>query len=455
MRTDRIDRKIIAALMDDGRASFRQIAQRTSLTTPTVSARVARMTKAGLIEGFIPVLSVEPIERGISALVTMRASSGSPEKLSSSLAKLPEVQDAYLTTGQCVTVKLNLRRPQELQSFLGRAFMKREGAKVISSQIVTRIVKEEPRASAARFSSSSSLAGVASMDLKCDYCQGEVTSARPYTTSVGSSHYYFCCKTCKKEYLEKHGSRLAKLGLKGGLYIRKDAGLSSPPSRSHLHGLRPNLRDVRRREHSGAEGRGRGVTYYFCSESCMQRVPGPGEGAPRAQARARGGAAALRPDTAPHLPAAPPTRTSDYSPLRAGDAHPAPRRAEVLQGAYDAIKNRAGNMDVLIALGTSAAWAYSTVVTFAPGLSVLLRRILRHRGGHNHPGTSRAGFSSTLTKEQGFGRREEARRPPTGRGPEVDAAIQRPRPTSPVEESRSRCGTSSSSGQGRRYPSTR
>ena len=26
-----------------------------------------------------------------------------------------------------------------------------------------------------------------------------------------------------------------------------------------------------------------------------------------------------------------------------------------------------GNMDVLIALGTSAAWAYSTVVTFAPG----------------------------------------------------------------------------------------
>ena len=36
------------------------------------------------------------------------------------------------------------------------------------------------------------------------------------------------------------------------------------------------------------------------------------------------------------------------------------------RGAYDALRNRMGNMDLLIAIGTSAAWAYSSVVTFAP-----------------------------------------------------------------------------------------
>jgi Cu+-exporting ATPase len=36
------------------------------------------------------------------------------------------------------------------------------------------------------------------------------------------------------------------------------------------------------------------------------------------------------------------------------------------KGAYDAFRNRMGNMDLLIAIGTSAAWAYSTVVTFLP-----------------------------------------------------------------------------------------
>ena len=35
-------------------------------------------------------------------------------------------------------------------------------------------------------------------------------------------------------------------------------------------------------------------------------------------------------------------------------------------GTYDAIRNRIGNMDSLIALGTSAAWVYSAIVTFFP-----------------------------------------------------------------------------------------
>ena len=36
------------------------------------------------------------------------------------------------------------------------------------------------------------------------------------------------------------------------------------------------------------------------------------------------------------------------------------------RGAYDSLRNRMGNMDLLIAVGTSAAWMYSTVVTFLP-----------------------------------------------------------------------------------------
>ena len=36
------------------------------------------------------------------------------------------------------------------------------------------------------------------------------------------------------------------------------------------------------------------------------------------------------------------------------------------RGSYDALRSRVGNMDLLIAMGTSAAWAYSVVVTFFP-----------------------------------------------------------------------------------------
>src|SRR5207244_11259577 len=38
------------------------------------------------------------------------------------------------------------------------------------------------------------------------------------------------------------------------------------------------------------------------------------------------------------------------------------------RGVLDAIRNKSANMDVLIAIGTTAAWAYSVVVTFLPFL---------------------------------------------------------------------------------------
>jgi Cu+-exporting ATPase len=37
-------------------------------------------------------------------------------------------------------------------------------------------------------------------------------------------------------------------------------------------------------------------------------------------------------------------------------------------GAYKGLKNKTANMDTLVAMGTSTAWIYSTVVTFAPGI---------------------------------------------------------------------------------------
>jgi len=202
LKPDVIDSKILEALMEDGRASLRQIARRTSLTTPTVSARMARMTRAGLIKKFVPVLAADSVNRGVSALVTLGVDSTSADRVAKDLAKLKEVQNVYMTTGQSLTLKVTLDDVLELQPFLKRNVLGRPGVKVTSSQIITSTVKEEP---------ASLVPSTLTMNLECDYCHGEVSSSRPYTIAVGSSHYYFCCKTCKREYLKRYGARLAKL----------------------------------------------------------------------------------------------------------------------------------------------------------------------------------------------------------------------------------------------------
>jgi Lrp/AsnC family leucine-responsive transcriptional regulator len=201
VKPDAVDVKILEALMDDARASLRQIARKTSLTTPTVSARLARMTKAGLIKKFVPVLSADSVNRGVLAPVTVKIGSSSAEKTAKELARLREVEAVYLTTGESITFKVILDSVQGLRSFLNDNVLRRRRAEITSSQIITSTVKEEPP---------SLLPSMLAMNLKCDYCRGDVTSSRPYTLGAGSSHYYFCCKTCRTAYLGKYGQRLAK-----------------------------------------------------------------------------------------------------------------------------------------------------------------------------------------------------------------------------------------------------
>jgi Cu+-exporting ATPase len=112
----------------------------------------------------------------------------------------------------------------------------------------------------------------------------------------------------------------------------------------------------------------RGVTYYFCSENCMREFLAPERELRKLKLEVLASALLSIPILLFTYASLLPSKSSDYV-LFALDT---PIQFVVgwrfYGGTYDSIKNRTGNMDVLIALGTSAAWAYSTLVTFAPGL---------------------------------------------------------------------------------------
>ncbi len=202
MKPDSVDLSILKTLIDDGRASMRQIAQRTALSTPTVSARIARMRKAGLIRGFVPILSSSSLDRRAIALVTLKVPPSRVEIVAKKLARLPEVEDAYVVAGPYVLLKLALESPQILQKFLADNASLGSDVELASTQVVTEIIKEGPvTLEAAKLT----------IRLKCDYCDGDISSGRPFRVRVNKSDRYFCCKTCKRAYLEKYALRLSKL----------------------------------------------------------------------------------------------------------------------------------------------------------------------------------------------------------------------------------------------------
>jgi Lrp/AsnC family transcriptional regulator, leucine-responsive regulatory protein len=56
---DRLDVAILAALQSDGRASLRRVARHVGASVTTVSSRVRSLERLGVLQGFVPLVSVQ------------------------------------------------------------------------------------------------------------------------------------------------------------------------------------------------------------------------------------------------------------------------------------------------------------------------------------------------------------------------------------------------------------
>jgi Cu+-exporting ATPase len=115
------------------------------------------------------------------------------------------------------------------------------------------------------------------------------------------------------------------------------------------------------------KARVRGVTYYFCSESCMREFLAPERELRKLKAQLVASALLSVPILILTYARVLPAQASNYALFALETPIQLVVGWRFYRGTYDGIRSRMGNMDTLIALGTSAAWAYSTVVTFAPG----------------------------------------------------------------------------------------
>ncbi len=202
LKLDDVDYAILRALREDGRRSFRQIASAVSVSTPTVKSRLKRMFNTGLIKKIAPIIDTEKLETGISALLLLKVQPSNIDKASAYLAKRDEVRTIFTTTGESnLTVRVVVNDPKALDDFLKTVIGAFEGVTLVASDVITRIVKEEPGVILK--------AGV-TVKLNCDYCKGKI-EGDPVTLRLDDSERYFCCKTCLSSYKEKYGSKIQSL----------------------------------------------------------------------------------------------------------------------------------------------------------------------------------------------------------------------------------------------------
>jgi Cu+-exporting ATPase len=111
-----------------------------------------------------------------------------------------------------------------------------------------------------------------------------------------------------------------------------------------------------------------GTTYYFCSETCLVEFQAPEKAIARLKRLVALGALLTVPIAAlTYLPIISDGATNNLVMFFLSLPVQFVVGFRFYRGSYDALRSRIGNMDLLIGLGTSAAWIYSIIVTFVPG----------------------------------------------------------------------------------------
>ena len=111
-----------------------------------------------------------------------------------------------------------------------------------------------------------------------------------------------------------------------------------------------------------------GTKWYFCSETCAMTFEKPEAEVRRLKLLVIIGIALTVPTVLFTYVMVLPTNINNYLLLILETPVQFIVGWRFYRGAYDALRNRMGNMDLLIAIGTTAAWAYSTVLTFLPSV---------------------------------------------------------------------------------------
>lgn len=99
IKMDEIDKRILALLRRNARATVKEIASNVSLTSPAVSERIRRLEKSGVIEGYTVRINPEYSRRAIHAFVSISVPAGDRAALAQLLEKQPDVLRYFQVTG--------------------------------------------------------------------------------------------------------------------------------------------------------------------------------------------------------------------------------------------------------------------------------------------------------------------------------------------------------------------
>jgi Lrp/AsnC family leucine-responsive transcriptional regulator len=123
MSLDVIDRRLLAALAANGRATATSLAGLVGLSGPAVHDRLRKLEAAQVIRGYAVQLDPVAVGAGTAAFVSLSLGPGAQDKpgIDAALAREADVLEAHEVAGEdCYLLKVRVASPQALSALLTR-----------------------------------------------------------------------------------------------------------------------------------------------------------------------------------------------------------------------------------------------------------------------------------------------------------------------------------------------
>ncbi|KQV80619.1 AsnC family transcriptional regulator [Massilia sp. Root351] len=143
---DKLDRKILRILQEDGRISMKDLSEQVGLSITPAIERVKRMERDGVITGYHA--RIDPPALGAKLLVfveiTLNTKSASMfEQFRREVLRIPEVQECHLVSGDFdYLIKARIHEMAEYRKLLGEMLLQLPGAAQSKSYVVMEEIKE-------------------------------------------------------------------------------------------------------------------------------------------------------------------------------------------------------------------------------------------------------------------------------------------------------------------------
>ncbi|MER6394611.1 MULTISPECIES: Lrp/AsnC family transcriptional regulator [unclassified Kitasatospora] len=119
---DTVDRQLIQALRENGRASYAELGRLVGLSGPSVTDRINRLEQAGVITGYRATVNPASLGFGVTALIGLQLTDAADhEDVAFRLKDLGEVEDCWFIAGDdSYMLKVRVSDVEGLESVVKR-----------------------------------------------------------------------------------------------------------------------------------------------------------------------------------------------------------------------------------------------------------------------------------------------------------------------------------------------